>query len=199
MEEEGKEDKGTGRWRNERVRGEEEEGEADLGERSCFYSLSFLAEAKDVLSTDGVYQVGQTDFYCILLHVDACVQTRHCCYCKSISTTVIYNAQTAKWRMCAHTIGGCSGIRTSAQTLCHGDAEIITPATGVFNFWRKLKEVAGSANRQIDKGRLNWELRGNVQTAEICTLGGKDAHWCRGLGRAQLSQLFRPLQFLCIV
>lgn len=72
MEEEGKQEKGTGRRRNERVRGEEEEGEADHGERSCFYSFSFLAEAEDILSTDGVYQVGQTDFYCILLYVDTC-------------------------------------------------------------------------------------------------------------------------------
>ena len=30
---------------------EEEGGEEDHGERSCFYSLSFLAEAKDTLST----------------------------------------------------------------------------------------------------------------------------------------------------
>lgn len=62
----------------ERVRGEEEEGEADHGERSCFYSLSFLAEAEDILSTDGVYLVGQAAFYCILLYcillrVDVCV------------------------------------------------------------------------------------------------------------------------------
>lgn len=78
MEEEEKRENGTGRRRNERVRGEEEEGEADHGERSCFYSLSFLAEAEDILSTDGVYLVGQAAFYCILLYcillrVDVCV------------------------------------------------------------------------------------------------------------------------------
>lgn len=38
--------------------------EEDHGERSCFYSLSFLAEAKDV-----VYLLGQTASYCILLCV----------------------------------------------------------------------------------------------------------------------------------
>lgn len=47
------------------VRGEKEDGEAHHGERSCFYSLSFLAEAKD---TDGVYLLGQTASCCILLY-----------------------------------------------------------------------------------------------------------------------------------
>lgn len=51
-----------------RVRGEKEDGEADHGERSCFYSLSFLAEAGDILGTDGVYLLGQTASYCILLY-----------------------------------------------------------------------------------------------------------------------------------
>lgn len=47
-----------------RVRGEKEDGEADHGERSCFYSLSFLAEAEDIQSTDGVCLPGQTASCC---------------------------------------------------------------------------------------------------------------------------------------
>lgn len=53
---------------NEGVRGVEEGGDEEHGERSCFYSLSFLAEAKDTLSTDGVYLLGQTVSDCIPLY-----------------------------------------------------------------------------------------------------------------------------------
>lgn len=47
---------------------EEEGGEEDHGERSCFYSLSFLAEAKATLSTVCVCVclLGQTVLHCVL-------------------------------------------------------------------------------------------------------------------------------------
>lgn len=79
MEEEEKiEERNREEVENEGVQREEEGGEEDHGERSCFYSLSFLAEAKDMLSTDGVYLLGQTASYCILLYcillcVDVCI------------------------------------------------------------------------------------------------------------------------------
>lgn len=50
------------------VRGEEEGGHEQHDGRSCFYSLSFLAEAKHTLSADGVYLLGQTALHCILLY-----------------------------------------------------------------------------------------------------------------------------------
>ncbi len=53
----------------EGVRGEGEEGEEDHSERSCFYSLSFLAEAKDMLSTDEMLcLLGQRASHCLLLY-----------------------------------------------------------------------------------------------------------------------------------
>lgn len=89
----------------ERVRGEEEEGEADHGERSCFYSLSFLAEAEDILSTDGVYLVGQAAF---LLYSLVLYSVTRGCLC--IITTLLLQLQSNKQhtnitrnrRVCAH-------------------------------------------------------------------------------------------------
>lgn len=72
---------------NEGVRGEKEGGEEDHGERSCFYSLSFLAEAKETLSLDGVYLLGQTAFYCIPLY--CAVLYSAACDCLYIITTLL--------------------------------------------------------------------------------------------------------------
>lgn len=108
-EKRGKEHGGGG---NEGVRGEGERGEEDHGERSCFYSLLFLAEAKDTLSTDGVYLLGQTAFYCILLYcIVLCSVMCGCLYIittlllsvySNQENTLIYCANSQRW-VCAHT------------------------------------------------------------------------------------------------
>lgn len=67
-EEEKRKERNSEEEKNESVKGEREGGEEVHSERSCFYSLSFLAEAKDMLSSDGVCLLGQTASYSILLY-----------------------------------------------------------------------------------------------------------------------------------
>lgn len=53
----------------EGVRGEEEGGHEEHDGRSCFYSLSFLAEAKDKLGADGVSTgTDSTALYSVVLN-----------------------------------------------------------------------------------------------------------------------------------
>lgn len=144
-----------------------------MEEKSCFYSLSFLTEAKDALSSYTwcvsagagwllLYSSSIVE-YCILSCVDVYIYN-NCIITVSAQqsgkhSNIMRKDECARTfthaRLNPHIISSCSrSIRAKpgAQTLCHSDAEIIKQATGVFNFWRKIRESCWK-RKKIDRCR----------------------------------------------